>query len=80
SVLLSVFPYQFYAFLALLTIPIVIWTRRDYGPMRRVQKQYLDDLEKRTEHVTEMTSVEIKAGTDERLGIFLWPLGVMLFM
>ena len=36
SVLLNVFPYQFYAFLALLTVPIVIWTRRDYGPMLRV--------------------------------------------
>ena len=39
SVLLNVLPYQFYAFLALLTVPIVIWTRRDYGPMRRVQAE-----------------------------------------
>jgi len=29
SVLLNVLPYQFYAFLALLTVPIVIYTKRD---------------------------------------------------
>ena len=80
SVLLNVFPYQFYAFLALLTVPIVIWTRRDYGPMLRVQKQFLEDLEKGEEKMTATSSVEIKAGTDARLGIFLWPLGVMLVM
>lgn len=80
SVLLNVFPYQFYAFLALLTVPIVILTRRDYGPMRRVQKQYLEDLEKGRTQQTATSSVEIEAATDDRLGIFLWPLGVMLFM
>jgi Na+/H+ antiporter NhaC len=70
SVLLNVFPYQFYAFLALLTVP----------PMRRVQEQYLIDLERRKEKITATSSVEIRAGEDEHLGIFLWPLGVMLVM
>lgn len=80
SVLLNVLPYQFYAFLALLTIPIVIWTKKDYGPMRRVQKQYLADLEKSETIVTPASSEEIGAQTDERLGIFLYPLGVMLLL
>lgn len=80
SVLLNVLPYQFYAFLALLTVPIVIWTRRDYGPMRRVQAAYLADLENEKEHVSATSSVEIKASTDDRLGIFLYPLGVMLLL
>lgn len=80
SVLLNVLPYQFYAFLALLTVPIVIWTRRDYGPMRRVQQQYLVDLKNQTEQVTATSSVEIESSTDDRLGIFLYPLGVMLFL
>jgi Na+/H+ antiporter NhaC len=77
---LNVLPYQFYAFLALLTVPIVIWTRRDYGPMRRVQQQYLADLENQTETVTATSSVEIESSTDDRLGIFLYPLGVMLLL
>ena len=37
SVLLNVIPYQFYAFLALLSVPIVIMSGRDYGPMKRMQ-------------------------------------------
>jgi Na+/H+ antiporter NhaC len=80
SVLLNVFPYQFYAFLALLTVPIVIWTRRDYGPMLRVQKQYLDvvGIEKQTATVT--SSTKIDADASDHMGIFLYPLGVMLLM
>jgi len=80
SVLLNVLPYQFYAFLALLTVPIVIWTRRDYGPMRRVQAQYLADLKNEKPQVTATSSLEIKAGEDDHIGIFLYPLGVMLLL
>jgi Na+/H+ antiporter NhaC len=77
---LNVLPYQFYAFLALLTVPIVIWTRRDYGPMLRVQKQYLDviGIEKQTDTAT--SSTEIDADASDHMGIFLYPLGVMLLM
>jgi Na+/H+ antiporter NhaC len=80
SVLLNVLPYQFYAFLALLTVPIVIWTRRDYGPMLRVQKQYLEviGIEKQTDTVT--SSTKIDADASDHMGIFLYPLGVMLLM
>lgn len=80
SVLLNVFPYQFYAFLALLTVPIVIWTRRDYGPMLRVQKQYLADLDKQQVSGAVSTADQAQTNRDDRLGIFLWPLGVMLVL
>ncbi len=80
SVLLNVFPYQFYAFLALLTVPIVIWTRRDYGPMLRVQKQYLIDRANEDKTLTAATPVEAEAETSDHMAIFLWPLGVMLLM
>jgi Na+/H+ antiporter NhaC len=80
SVLLNVLPYQFYAFLALLTVPIVIWTRRDYGPMRRVQKQYLAELEDQKGSFTARPLVEVETRTSDHLGIFLYPLGVMLLM
>lgn len=78
SVLLNVLPYQFYAFLALLTVPIVIWTKRDYGPMRRVQKQYLADLG--NQPVPDASPIETDKDDNDRLGIFLYPLGVMLFL
>ena len=80
SVLLNVFPYQFYAFLALLSVPIVIWTRRDYGPMLRVQKQYLVDLANAKNTSTASESVEANADASDHVAIFLYPLGVMLFM
>jgi len=78
SVLLHVLPYQFYAFLALMTVPIVIFTRRDYGPMKRVQKQYLAELRNAPAVVAPAATATQSTANDERLSIFLYPLGVML--
>jgi Na+/H+ antiporter NhaC len=80
SVLLHVLPYQFYAFLALLTVPIVIFTGKDYGPMKRAQAQYLADLENAPPKVATVSADEAAATNDDRLGIFLYPLGVMLLL
>jgi len=78
SVLVKVIPYQFYAFLALLTVPIVIMTRRDYGPMRRIQAQYLEYRNL----TAQAQPAEREAGEEKQdpLGIFLYPLGVMLVL
>ena len=78
QVLVKVIPYQFYAFLALLTVPIVILTNKDYGPMKRMQQDYLEARK----------YMELGAGSDETdkstadtpVGMFLYPLGVMLFL
>ena len=40
QVLLSVWPYQFYAFLALLSIPMFLSTGKDYGLMARAQANF----------------------------------------
>jgi Na+/H+ antiporter NhaC len=80
SVLLNVLPYQFYAFLALITVPIVIWTRRDYGPMLRVQKQYLEVIGFEKQPPTATSSIKIETDASDHMGIFLYPLGVMLLM
>lgn len=79
TVLLKVIPYQFYAFLALLTIPIIIFTGKDYGPMKTRQRQYLASLPEKP--VTRQSTPE-EADTDleDRLSIFLYPLGVMLVL
>ena len=34
TILIKVIPYQFYAFLALATVPIVVFMKKDYGPMK----------------------------------------------
>ncbi len=78
SVLIKVIPYQFYAFLALLTIPIVIYTGRDYGPMRRVQSDYLEALKFRSAGVAQTSNEDADSTTP--VGMFLYPLGVMLVL
>lgn len=78
TVLLNVIPYNFYAFLALLTVPIVIWAGKDYGPMRRVQAEYLERIEK--EGPPGEAAEEAIEQADAHVGIFLWPLGVMLVL
>ena len=77
TVLLNVIPYQFYAFLALLTVPMIIFTGRDYGPMRRIQADYDLGLGQ-AETPEPEPPVEAASAGEDRLGIFLYPLGVML--
>ena len=47
AVLLKVFPYQFYPFLALLSVPIIIFIGKDFGPMRKAEEQLADPPERK---------------------------------
>jgi Na+/H+ antiporter NhaC len=78
AVLLKVFPYQFYAFLALATVPIIIYIGKDYGPMRKTQEQLLD----LTENKIDLAEAKLKINSSKnvRIDIFLYPLGVMLLL
>lgn len=85
TVLIKVIPYQFYAFLALATVPIIIFMRKDYGPMRVAQARYLAkiaaDNAAPIKEIAQNKPIEDKAEiTDDRIGIFLYPLGVMLLL
>lgn len=78
TVLIKVIPYQFYAFLALLTIPIVVINRRDYGPMRSAQEEF---LKKRPREIPNYSiDDENKDGTETPVGMFIYPLSVMLIL
>ena len=76
TVLVEVIPYNFYAFLALVTVPIVVLSGRDFGPMRRAQAAFLERLQR--EGPPDAASDDAVGQAQARLGIFLWPLGVML--
>jgi Na+/H+ antiporter NhaC len=76
TVLIEVIPYNFYAFLALVTVPIVIWTGKDYGPMRRVQAACLDRIS--AQGPPDAAPEDAVEQAQTRIGIFLWPLSVML--
>lgn len=76
TVLLKVFQYQFYPFLALATVPIIIFLGKDFGPMRKAEESLLDLPEKKLIK-SERKSIASSAN-NEHVGIFLYPLGVML--
>lgn len=87
TVLLKVFPYQFYAFLALATVPIIIFLGKDYGPMQRAQSQVLNKTDNEVTALREGNSVNNPVAyndsgnaTHESVGVFLYPLGVMLLL
>ena len=79
GVLLKVFPYQFYAFLALASVPIIIFIGKDYGPMRKAQERLLDQTKNKPAPVVDLETTEINT-SNERVDIFLYPLGVMLLL
>ena len=84
-VLINVIPYQFYAFLALATVPILIFLGKEYGPMKRSQEQFIASLNEQenigktgSEQQAEDDSKPV--ATEQRISIFLYPLGIMLLL
>jgi Na+/H+ antiporter NhaC len=85
TVLIKVIPFQFYAFLALATVPIVIFMKKDYGPMKVAQARYLAkiaaDKSAPIKEMSKESPVEEKPEiADDRIEIFLYPLGVMILL
>ncbi|MCC3861290.1 Na+/H+ antiporter NhaC family protein [Pseudemcibacter aquimaris] len=77
SVLLSIWPYQFYAFLALLSIPMIVSTGRDFGPMAAAQERYNQARLEGTIDSEEETD-ETPTKEEPKLITVLLPLGLML--
>ncbi|MDG1437816.1 MAG: Na+/H+ antiporter NhaC family protein, partial [Emcibacteraceae bacterium] len=75
SVLLSVWPYQFYAFLALASIPLILTTGRDFGPMAAAQTRYNKQIREGTLEDDMDEAVDEKQ--TPRISTVLLPLGVM---
>lgn len=75
QVLLSVWPYQFYAMLALLSIPMILSTGKDFGPMARAQSRFNQALKDGT-----LDDEEPEAETQDtpKLRTVVLPLSVML--
>ena len=80
SVLINVIPYQFYAFLALAAVPIIIISGREFGPMKVSQQQSESPpAQEKIELVSDQLNDPASASS-ERISIFLYPLGVMLLL
>jgi Na+/H+ antiporter NhaC len=80
QVLLSVWPYQFYALLALLSIPMILSTGKDFGPMAIAQSKYNKAIEDGTldEDVEDVVLADGSKAKEPKLITVVLPLSIML--
>ncbi len=76
QVLLSIWPYQFYALLALCLVPMVLMTGRDFGSMATAQENYIKAINEGT--LDEEEAEPEVADEKPRMIVVLLPLSVML--
>ena len=79
KVLLEIWPYQFYALLSLFAIPMLLSTRRDFGPMLRAQKKYDRAIEDALSDEDSNEPDPILDQKNIKLSTFLLPISVLLF-
>jgi Na+/H+ antiporter NhaC len=78
EVLLNVWPYQFYAILSLLAIPMLLSTGKDIGPMAKAQARYNQAM---SNNSLDQKDIIVKGeiiNTHSTLATFIIPLAVML--
>jgi len=84
QVLLDIWPYQFYALLALLSIPMLLSTGRDFGPMLKAQQKYnknlIDEvLPEQDKIFSEDKATGPPVPENVKLSTFLFPISILLF-
>ena len=72
AVLLDVWPYQIYAFLALFSVPMIISTGKDFGSMAKAQKKY--------EKIEEKKIVAIIQEKNPSLIMIILPFAIMIIV
>lgn len=79
SVLLQVWPYQFYAILAVLSVPMVLSTGKDFGPMQKAQSRCAESpadsvagYDSRNRHTPNERTIKTPGKS-----LFLMPLSVL---
>jgi Na+/H+ antiporter NhaC len=80
EVLLSAWPYQFYAILSLLAIPMLLSTGKDIGPMAAAQAKYNQAMDNNLldEQNEDSIAEDELINTNSTLATFIVPLAVML--
>jgi Na+/H+ antiporter NhaC len=74
QVLLNVWPYQFYAILALLSIPMILTTGKDIGPMVSAQVNYNKSMINDTSEDDDTSSQDQSKKENSTLSTFIVPL------
>ncbi len=75
SVLINVLPYQYYAILALFSVPMIALMRRDFGPMAKAQISY-ENEEKKISTIEYQHSIDA-GDKDGSLWVLILPLLVL---
>ncbi len=75
SVLLHVMPYQFYAILALVSVPLIAFLGRDFGPMAKAQIAY--DTEQKNMNKAETAKTCEDGDKEVSIWAIALPLGVL---
>jgi Na+/H+ antiporter NhaC len=81
ALFLETVPYRFYCLFAMFMVGVVIWTKRDFGPMRRVEQQARDGADPSTVAAFEGPSAQtqVKPGLPARWFNGVLPLALMIF-
>jgi len=81
ALFLRTIPYRFYCMFAIFTVGMVIWMRRDFGPMRHAEEQARagNDTSLAGKNAGPEALTEMKAGLPARWFNGVLPLGVMIF-
>ncbi len=85
SIMLKAYPLNFYPFLAMLTVVLVIVTQKDIGPMRKAEKRAKEEGKVIADGATPMISSEVialekKEGAPARARNMIIPIFTMVFM
>ncbi len=85
STMIRALGYNFYGFLALFLVPVVILTRRDFGPMAAAERRVRETGALLNPGATpvvdeELTSIQIKPGVSPRAFNMLLPIVVMVVL
>ncbi|MDQ7048363.1 MAG: Na+/H+ antiporter NhaC family protein [Enterobacterales bacterium] len=79
QVLLEIWPYQFYALLSLFAIPMLLSTRKDFGPMLKAQQKYDQAMQEGADDKESIPSDPALVQQNIKLSTFLLPISVLLF-
>lgn len=83
SVFLQSLKYAFYPLLTLVFVPLLIWQKRDFGPMLKAEKQAimssLESTEKRGRSPQIMKELEVAEGVNPRWFNAVIPVAIVVF-
>ncbi len=85
EVLIGAFPFNFYPMIALLMVVIIVWTQKDFGPMKKAEERARKEGKVIADDATPMISsdiiaLEIKEGVKPKAFNMIIPIATMVLM